>query len=115
VKGFLNNDYVGISWLHHDALVVSLTIANHNVHQILGDSESLADILYWMAFEKLKLNRDKIVPVHFPLMGLPLLKCISKAEANYVLREIDEGVCGSHAGSRMLTHKVIRFVIFSPT
>jgi hypothetical protein len=39
---------------------------------------------------------------------LPLLKCISKVEANYVLREIHEGVSGNHAGSRMLAHRAIR-------
>jgi hypothetical protein len=45
---------------------------------------------------------------------LPLLKCIFKAEANYVLREIHEGVCGSHTGSRMLAHKAIKSGYFWP-
>lgn len=45
---------------------------------------------------------------------LPFLKCISKAEVNYVLREIYEGICGSHVGSRMLAHKVIRSHYFWP-
>jgi len=31
---------------------------------------------------------------------LPLLKCLSAAEANYVLREIYEGVCENHLGGR---------------
>jgi len=30
---------------------------------------------------------------------LPLLKCFLKANANYVLLEIQEGVCGSYAGT----------------
>jgi hypothetical protein len=38
---------------------------------------------------------------------LPLLKCISKFEAKYVLRKIHELVCGSHARSQMLAHKAI--------
>jgi hypothetical protein len=29
---------------------------------------------------------------------LPLLKCLSIAEAEYVFKEIHEGVCGSHSG-----------------
>jgi hypothetical protein len=43
-------------------------IANHNVHRILVDNGSSADTVL-VAFEKLKLSRDKIVSVHFPLMG----------------------------------------------
>lgn len=39
---------------------------------------------------------------------LPLLKCLSKDEAAYVLKEIHEGVCGSHSGGRMLAHKAVR-------
>jgi hypothetical protein len=38
----------------------------------------------------------------------PLLKCISKADANCVLRDIHEGVFGSHSRSRMLAHKVVK-------
>lgn len=38
---------------------------------------------------------------------LPLLKCLSATEAEYVLKEIHEGVCGSHSGGRMLTHKAV--------
>jgi hypothetical protein len=46
VIGFSNYDYVGISWPHNDALVVALTITNHNVHRILVDDSSSVDILY---------------------------------------------------------------------
>jgi ribonuclease HI len=38
---------------------------------------------------------------------LPLLKCISTKEGNYVLQEIHEGICGSHSGARVLVHKVV--------
>jgi hypothetical protein len=29
----------------------------------------------------------------------PLLKCLTNSEAEYVLKEIHEGVCGNHSGS----------------
>ena len=45
---------------------------------------------------------------------LPLLKCLSKDEAAYVLKEIHEGVCGSHSGGRMLAHKAIRVGYYWP-
>jgi ribonuclease HI len=45
---------------------------------------------------------------------LPLLKCISTEEGNYVLREIHEGICGSHSGARVLAHKAIRAGFYWP-
>jgi hypothetical protein len=45
---------------------------------------------------------------------LPLLKCISPEEGNYVLREIHEGICGSHSGARMLAHKAVRAGFYWP-
>ena len=38
--------------------------------------------------------------------GGPLLKCVSPSESNYVLREVHEGDCGDHSGSRSLIRKV---------
>ncbi|XP_059428507.1 uncharacterized protein LOC132162267 [Corylus avellana] len=46
---------------------------------------------------------------------LLLLKCVSKEEGNYVLREIHEGVCGSHSGPRILAHKAVRAGFFCPS
>ncbi|KAM2532092.1 hypothetical protein PS1_000745 [Malus domestica] len=37
--------------------------------------------------------------------NLPYLKCLTPTEAEIVLREIHEGVCRDHAGSRSLAHK----------
>lgn len=46
---------------------------------------------------------------------LPLLKCLSTAEADYVMREVHEGICGSHSGGRMLVHKLVRAGYYWPT
>ncbi|GKV49152.1 hypothetical protein SLEP1_g55918 [Rubroshorea leprosula] len=40
--------------------------------------------------------------------SLPLLLCLNPYEAEYALREVHEGVCGSHVGARTLAHKVLR-------
>ncbi|XP_059441920.1 uncharacterized protein LOC132174250 [Corylus avellana] len=45
---------------------------------------------------------------------LPLLKCISKEEGDYVLREIHEGICGNHSGARVLAHKAVRAGFYWP-
>jgi hypothetical protein len=44
----------------------------------------------------------------------PLLKCLSKADASYILREIHEEVCGNHSGAKMLVNKVIRAGYYWP-
>jgi hypothetical protein len=50
-----------------------------------------------------------------PGYTLPLLKCLSTTEAEYVLKEIHEGVYGSHSGGRLLAHKVVRTGYYWPT
>ena len=38
----------------------------------------------------------------------PILKCIAGGDADYVLREVHEGVCGNHIEARALAGKVLR-------
>ena len=43
------------------------------------------------------------------------LRCLSPKEANYVMREVHEGICGNHSRSRSLVHKLIRARYYWPT
>ncbi|GFZ01032.1 hypothetical protein Acr_14g0006670 [Actinidia rufa] len=45
----------------------------------------------------------------------PLLRCLRPEEAEYVLREIHEVICGNHSGARSLAKKTIRQGYFWPT
>ncbi|KAL2230940.1 UNVERIFIED_CONTAM: Gag-Pol polyprotein [Sesamum indicum] len=45
----------------------------------------------------------------------PLLKCLDKERALYVMREIHEGSCGNHSGARSLAQKITRQGYFWPT
>ena len=45
----------------------------------------------------------------------PILKCIAGGDADYVLREVHEGVCGNHIGARALAGKVLRQGYYWPT
>ncbi|XP_059455331.1 uncharacterized protein LOC132185592 [Corylus avellana] len=45
----------------------------------------------------------------------PLLRCLSNNEADNVLREIHEGICGNHSGKRSLAHKALRAGYCWPT
>ncbi|KAM2134918.1 hypothetical protein ACFXTH_003767 [Malus domestica] len=47
--------------------------------------------------------------------NLPYLRYLTPAEAETIIREIHEGVCGDHAGSRSLAHKAFRQGYYWPT
>ncbi|KAL6288531.1 hypothetical protein ACE6H2_006041 [Prunus campanulata] len=47
--------------------------------------------------------------------SLPLLRCMTPQQGNYVLREIHEGACGDHFGARSLAFKTIRQGYYWPT
>ncbi|CDO99984.1 unnamed protein product [Coffea canephora] len=45
----------------------------------------------------------------------PWLKCITPEEGNYILRELHEGICGSHVGPRVLAKKGMLSGYYWPT
>jgi hypothetical protein len=74
--------------------------------------------------DKLLSRKVKIYSARYVLIGgvlyrrgytEPLLKCLMNSEAEYGLKEIHEGVCGNHSGSRMLAHKAMRAGYYWPT
>ena len=47
--------------------------------------------------------------------SIPLLKCLSKEQAQYVVKELHEGMCGLHCGARTMATKVCRAGYYWPT
>ncbi|GJY42600.1 reverse transcriptase domain-containing protein [Tanacetum coccineum] len=45
----------------------------------------------------------------------PWLRCVGPSQANYVLREIHEGSCSMHAGTRSVVAKALRTGYYWPT
>ena len=45
----------------------------------------------------------------------PILKCIEGRDANYVLKEVHEGICGNHIRARALAGKFLRQGYYWPT
>ena len=45
----------------------------------------------------------------------PILKCVGKQDADYVLREVQEGICGNHIGARTLAGRTLRQGYYWPT
>ncbi|XP_035838176.1 uncharacterized protein LOC110921310 [Helianthus annuus] len=44
----------------------------------------------------------------------PLLRCVDAEDANYLIREVHEGICGIHAGPRMVVAKVMNAGYYWP-
>jgi len=45
----------------------------------------------------------------------PLLKCVTAEQAQYVIKELYEGICGYHSGARTMATRVLRAGYFLPT
>ncbi|XP_076895841.1 uncharacterized protein LOC143548610 [Bidens hawaiensis] len=44
----------------------------------------------------------------------PLFRCVDAEEANYIIREIHEGICELHAGPRMVVAKIMNAGYYWP-
>ena len=71
------------------------------------------------AVRKLKVRASRFVLISNVLYKRgffqPYLRCLSHNEADYVMREVHEGICGNHSGARSLVHKLIRAGYYWPT
>ncbi|RDX97002.1 Gypsy retrotransposon integrase-like protein 1, partial [Mucuna pruriens] len=47
--------------------------------------------------------------------AFPLLKCLDKEEAEYAMKEVHEGICGTHIGGQALASKIARAGYYWPT
>ena len=45
----------------------------------------------------------------------PYLRCLTPGEADYVMREVHERICGNHSGACSLVHKLIQVGYYRPT
>ena len=54
---------------HDDAFVFSVWVGDYNVHQILVNNGSSADILYYLAFQQMGIGRARLIPTNAPLVG----------------------------------------------
>ena len=63
------------------------------------------------AARKLKVQASRFVLIKDVLykrgFSHPYLRCLSPEEADYVMREVHEGICRNHSGARSLVNKLI--------
>ena len=53
---------------HDDAIVLTLMIANYKTRRMLVDNRSSIDILYYLAFKQMRIDKDFLFPANVPLI-----------------------------------------------
>ena len=71
---FTDEDAKRIHHPHDDAIAITLFIADYTTRRVLVDNGSSADILYYPAFQQMRLGQDQFRPVNSPLVGFGGMK-----------------------------------------
>ena len=71
---FMDEDTERIHHPHDDAIVITLLIVDYTTRRVLVDNGNSADILYYPAFQQMRLGRDQLRPVNSPLVGFSGMK-----------------------------------------
>ena len=66
---FLEDDTRRLHHPHDDALVIGFQIGDYNMHRVLVDNGSSANILYYPAFQQMRIDKERLTPTNAPLMG----------------------------------------------
>ena len=66
---FIDEDTERIHHPYDDVIVITLLIADYTTRRVLVDNGSSANILYYPAFQQMRLGRDQLHPVNSPLVG----------------------------------------------
>ena len=69
IIGFWEEDARHLHHPHDDALIVSIRVEDYNTYRVLVDNGSSADILYYPAFQQMRIDRDRLIPTNAPLVG----------------------------------------------
>ena len=69
IIGFSEEDVRRLYHSHDDALVVSIRVGDYNMHRVLVDNGSSANILYYLAFQKIRIDKERLISTNAPLIG----------------------------------------------
>ena len=69
IIGFSEEDARRLHHPHDNALVDSIRIEYYNMHRVLVDNGSSADILYYLAFQQMGIGRERLIPTNAPFVG----------------------------------------------
>ena len=65
---FSEEDARRLHYQHDDAIVVSIRVGDYNTHRVLIDNGSFANILYYPAFQQIRIDKEWLVPTNTPLV-----------------------------------------------
>ena len=71
---FTDEDAKRIHHPHDDAIAITQLIADYTTRRVLVNNGSSVDILYYPAFQQMRLRRDQLRPVCSPLIGFGEMK-----------------------------------------
>ena len=57
--------------------MVNLQIGDYNMHRVLVDNGSSANILYYPAFQQMRIDKEWLTPTNAPLVGFGGMKVFS--------------------------------------
>lgn len=96
---FSKRDGRGIRQPYNDPLVIMLRVEEFNIHQVLINNGSSANIIHLPTFQQMKLDKKKIRPFNSPLVsftrdrvtprGIVTLTVIARTYLAQVIKEID--------------------------
>ena len=46
-----------------------MRVGDYNMHRVLVDNGSSADILYYPAFQQMRIDKERLMPTNAPLVG----------------------------------------------
>lgn len=67
------------------------------------DKNSARNLLYQIRWYIMKVEI-----LYHRSYSMPLLRCVSNQEVDFILREVHEGFCGDHVGGHSLSKKILR-------
>ena len=67
--GFSEEDAQRLYHPHDDALIVCIRVGDYNTYRVLVDNGSSANILYYPAFQQMRIDKERLVPTNAPLLG----------------------------------------------
>ena len=66
---FSKEDARRLHYPHDDALVISIRVRDYNTHRVMVDNGNSTDILYYPAFQQMRIDRERLVSTNTPVVG----------------------------------------------
>ena len=125
----ISTGHITVDWQDLCFVQQSFAIEELEMQMIPKGTDWTTPIIFYLKNGTLPEDHDesrrlKVWAVRFMLIvdvlysrgfSRPYLRCLIPDEADYVIREVHEGVCGSHIGVWSLVHKLIWAGYYWPT